>query len=476
MLGSRRAPRGRRRVVAARRGAPRASRDRERGCAPQPRDPRLARRRVARRVRRAHRGSLPACGAFAGAAAARGPVGRAAPARAQDSSPPSAAPPDGPSARVDPMEADARRPMSAYGVIDPTPVMRDESAEPPSDARATSEGPEEPAETPASPARREPPRWGIFLRASGSRRISRSRADAQAGGRRSRRRCERSRGDEARGRATRHAGGAGDDDAKRRSKRRTPANAAASTPRGSAGRRRRVEGPRGRPASSAADPLAAARRRRDASDPDRSSVSPATPPRRAPPPPRRRRPRGAAADARAPPDRALSQSLNAAGGVSNALDQFRPRVAASGEAVLTGVGTCDFTLCDVNAGPQYVDSVCTVDGGLGCKTDGCRFCLTDNDPNVDPNLPRCPPCVCAEMGRTGARQCAHARHTRADRARPPPRPPPLPPRPLRRRLPGGRRPVGNRPTSPSPRGSPRGRPPRLPPPPRRRPSTASRGC
>ena len=104
--------------------------------------------------------------------------------------------------------------------------------------------------------------------------------------------------------------------------------------------------------------------------------------------------------------------------------------------MLTGVGTCDFTLCDKNAGPQYVDSVCKVDGGLGCKTDGCRFCLTDNDPNVDPNLPRCPPCVCAEMGRTGCTtvQLTHGMAQSRSSASAAARPPPLPPRPLRRRL------------------------------------------
>ena len=66
-------------------------------------------------------------------------------------------------------------------------------------------------------------------------------------------------------------------------------------------------------------------------------------------------------------------------------------------------GTCDFKRCDAGAGPQVVDNLCVVDGGLGClgKT-GCRFCKAGGV--GDPNVPTCPPCVCAELAIGGCAQ------------------------------------------------------------------------
>ena len=136
---------------------------------------------------------LLVAGAFAGAAAyAAGPVGRAsALARAQDAlAALGGASRDGPPSApaVDPMEADARRPMSAYGVIDPdAPVMRDdESAEPPQRrARQPRRGPaEEPAEPARVPGADEnlPEVEDLSSDASGSKEdLARTtRADAQA--------------------------------------------------------------------------------------------------------------------------------------------------------------------------------------------------------------------------------------------------------------------------------------------------------
>ena len=316
--------------------------------------------------------------------------------------------------------------MSAYGVIDPdAPVMRDdESAEPPErrarqPRRGFAEEPAEPARVPGADENL-PEVEDLSTDASGSEEdLARTtRADAQAEVdaqiEEEMRKIEEAtkREDERRdtrggGEATTRREANADADANANA----DANAAASTPRAdqrqaSAASRDLADAS----ASSAADPLTAASASAAAATPQTTPIVSSVKNRYALAADAALAassaggdPAAAAADARrAFTDRApLSQSLNAAGGVSNALDQFRPRVAASGEAVLTGVGTCDFTLCDKNAGPQYVDGVCGVDGGLGCKTDGCRFCLTDNDPNVDPNLPRCPPCVCAEMGRTG---------------------------------------------------------------------------
>ena len=84
-------------------------------------------------------------------------------------------------------------------------------------------------------------------------------------------------------------------------------------------------------------------------------------------------------------------------------------------------GTCDWNVCDKNAGPQYVDQICVDDGGIGCRGNtGCRFCRMEGD-DKNPEWQYCPPCVCDEFqtpgckspGSTGSSPAALAARERA---------------------------------------------------------------
>jgi hypothetical protein len=89
-------------------------------------------------------------------------------------------------------------------------------------------------------------------------------------------------------------------------------------------------------------------------------------------------------------------------GVAGDVDAVAVRGTADGivGGPIASTGTCDWTRCDKNAGPQVVDNVCVENGGLGCvgKT-GCRFCKAGMVGEA--GLPICPPCVCAAMGVEG---------------------------------------------------------------------------
>jgi hypothetical protein len=58
------------------------------------------------------------------------------------------------------------------------------------------------------------------------------------------------------------------------------------------------------------------------------------------------------------------------------------------------LNTCNTTMCDPGAGPQFYDDRCITGGGLGCVGQtGCRFCRMAGDA-LNKQMEYCPPCTC----------------------------------------------------------------------------------